>query len=61
MFFFSLHPAGVTAEEQMFLVTPKSVQVKAGDDVFFRCVVRNQQGNAQWTKDGFALGKWSFK
>ncbi|XP_047498515.1 nephrin-like [Penaeus chinensis] len=47
---------GVTAEEQMFLVTPKSVQVKAGDDVFFRCVVRNQQGNAQWTKDGFALG-----
>ncbi|XP_042874281.1 nephrin-like [Penaeus japonicus] len=46
----------VEGDVQRFLVTPKSVQVKAGDDVFFRCVVRNQQGNAQWTKDGFALG-----
>ncbi|XP_071534279.1 nephrin-like isoform X2 [Panulirus ornatus] len=43
-------------EEQLFRVTPVSVQVKTGEDVFLRCVVDNQQGNVQWTKDGFALG-----
>ncbi|XP_063588836.1 nephrin-like [Penaeus indicus] len=47
---------GVKGEQQLFLVTPESVRVRAGDDVFLRCIVRNQQGNAQWTKDGFALG-----
>ncbi|KAK4304366.1 hypothetical protein Pmani_023694 [Petrolisthes manimaculis] len=39
----------------MFRETPSSVQVRAGSDVFLKCIVSNQQGKAQWTKDGFAL------
>ncbi|XP_071536670.1 nephrin-like [Panulirus ornatus] len=52
-------PQGVVGEEdeqQMFRVRPESVQVLAGEDVVLKCVVENQQGKAQWTKDGFALG-----
>ncbi|XP_068250646.1 kin of IRRE-like protein 2 [Palaemon carinicauda] len=41
---------------QKFTVSPESVEVNEGDDVFLSCVVQNQQGNVQWTKDGFALG-----
>ncbi|XP_064104296.1 kin of IRRE-like protein 2 isoform X2 [Macrobrachium nipponense] len=43
-------------EEQHFVVVPESVEVNLGEDVVLRCVVRNQQGRVQWTKDGFALG-----
>ncbi|KAK4307585.1 hypothetical protein Pmani_020652 [Petrolisthes manimaculis] len=35
---------------------PESVVVAAGGDVFLSCIVESQQGKAQWTKDGFALG-----
>ncbi|XP_071513815.1 nephrin-like [Panulirus ornatus] len=42
--------------QQTFRVTPQSVEVVAGSDVTLRCEVENQQGSAQWTKDGFALG-----
>ncbi|XP_047490967.1 nephrin-like [Penaeus chinensis] len=55
----ALAAQGRTEDEdttQRFSVTPESVEVKEGDDVFLRCIVVNQQGNAQWTKDGFALG-----
>ncbi|XP_069977013.1 nephrin isoform X2 [Penaeus vannamei] len=41
---------------QKFRVKPESVEVTEGEDVRLRCVVENQQGKAQWTKDGFALG-----
>ncbi|XP_071550364.1 nephrin-like [Panulirus ornatus] len=41
---------------QRFLVRPESVEVTEGTDVFLECVVEDQQGKAQWTKDGFALG-----
>ncbi|XP_064078820.1 nephrin-like isoform X1 [Macrobrachium nipponense] len=47
---------GMSAQEQKFTVYPDSVEVNEGDDVFLSCVVQNQQGKAQWTKDGFALG-----
>ncbi|XP_042235054.1 nephrin-like [Homarus americanus] len=47
---------GSAAGFQRFRVTPESVEVMEGADVFLRCVVENQQGKAQWTKDGFALG-----
>ncbi|XP_064104325.1 nephrin-like [Macrobrachium nipponense] len=43
-------------QAQQFAVVPESVEVNAGDDVFLKCVVLNQQGKTQWTKDGFALG-----
>ncbi|KAK8404516.1 hypothetical protein O3P69_007633 [Scylla paramamosain] len=41
---------------QTFRVTPQNVEVVAGSDVTLHCEVENQQGNAQWTKSGFALG-----
>nr|XP_045610946.1 nephrin-like [Procambarus clarkii] len=47
---------GAAGQIQVFRVRPENVQVRAGDDVFLKCVVENQQGKAQWTKDGFALG-----
>ncbi|XP_069957515.1 nephrin-like [Cherax quadricarinatus] len=47
---------GTATEYQKFRVTPQSVEVKEGEDVFLQCAVDNQQGKAQWTKDGFALG-----
>ncbi|XP_063888638.1 synaptogenesis protein syg-2-like [Scylla paramamosain] len=40
---------------QKFTVRPESVEVVEGGDVLLTCVVENQQGKAQWTKDGFAL------
>ncbi|XP_069983599.1 nephrin-like [Penaeus vannamei] len=48
--------ADVWCLRQSFVVTPESVEVRSGADVFLPCVVKHQQGNAQWTKDGFALG-----
>nr|XP_045618414.1 nephrin-like [Procambarus clarkii] len=42
--------------QQEFSVRPESVEVPEGADVFLSCVVDHQEGKAQWTKDGFALG-----
>ncbi|XP_042243477.1 nephrin-like [Homarus americanus] len=47
---------GVDEKVQVFRVRPESVEVREGEDVTLRCEVDNQQGRAQWTKDGFALG-----
>ncbi|XP_050715752.1 kin of IRRE-like protein 2 [Eriocheir sinensis] len=47
---------GVWGQSQVFREVPRSVRVKAGEDVLLRCAVANQQGRTQWTKDGFALG-----
>ncbi|CAL4122494.1 unnamed protein product [Meganyctiphanes norvegica] len=41
---------------QSFRVTPSDVSAVAGSDILLNCEVNNQQGKAQWTKDGFALG-----
>ncbi|CAL4105199.1 unnamed protein product [Meganyctiphanes norvegica] len=43
-------------QRQRFRERPESAEVNQGDDVLLRCIVEHQQGNAQWTKDGFALG-----
>ena len=32
--------------------------MREGEDVFLECTVEHQQGKAQWTKDGFALGEY---
>ncbi|XP_068225134.1 nephrin-like [Palaemon carinicauda] len=45
-----------SSDFQHFTVIPESLEVREGEDVFLRCVVQNQRGKAQWTKDGFALG-----
>ncbi|XP_063600260.1 irregular chiasm C-roughest protein-like [Penaeus indicus] len=41
---------------QSFRVPPQDIEAVAGDDALLRCEVDNQQGKAQWTKNGFALG-----
>ncbi|XP_069974958.1 nephrin-like isoform X2 [Penaeus vannamei] len=41
---------------QSFRVPPQDIEAVAGDDAVLRCEVDNQQGKAQWTKNGFALG-----
>ncbi|XP_050715761.1 nephrin-like [Eriocheir sinensis] len=51
-----LSSPGAAGQSQAFRERPDSVQVRAGSDVFLRCAVDHQQGKAQWTKDGFALG-----
>ncbi|XP_069977516.1 nephrin-like [Penaeus vannamei] len=52
----TLTSGGWAVQLQKFRVKPESVEVTEGEDVRLRCVVENQQGKAQWTKDGFALG-----
>lgn len=47
-------------QQQKFKVTPHDLQVLEGSEAVLRCEVSNLAGQVQWTKDGFALGKWSF-
>lgn len=55
--FFSIAVAAQTQTQQQFRVKPEPVEVKLGGQAVLRCEVDNQAGRAQWTKDGFALGK----
>ncbi|XP_069161021.1 kin of IRRE-like protein 2, partial [Procambarus clarkii] len=48
--------AGTEEEKQVFRVRPEDVEVRLGENVYLCCIVDHQQGRAQWTKDGFALG-----
>lgn len=49
------------APQQKFKVTPHDSQVLEGSEAVLRCEVSNLAGQVQWTKDGFALGKfWLF-
>lgn len=48
------------AQQQKFKVTPHDLQVLEGSEAVLRCEVANLAGQVQWTKDGFALGKYSF-
>ena len=43
--------------KQTFRVRPEDTQVRMGENVYLCCIVDHQQGKAQWTKDGFALGE----
>ncbi|XP_018006965.1 nephrin isoform X2 [Hyalella azteca] len=44
------------ARKQSFRVRPSSVEAVVGSDVLLLCEVDDQQGDAQWTKHGFAMG-----
>lgn len=46
------------AQQQKFKVTPHDLQVLEGSEAVLRCEVGNLAGQVQWTKDGFALGKF---
>lgn len=48
----------VIAQQQKFRVTPHDLQVLEGSEALLSCEVTNLAGQVQWTKDGFALGKW---
>lgn len=50
----------VTAHQQKFRITPQDLQVLEGSEALLRCEVSNLAGQVQWTKDGFALGKFIF-
>ncbi|XP_063885901.1 nephrin-like [Scylla paramamosain] len=52
----SLQIGWAAAGRQRFRQRPESVEVVEGEDVLLRCEVEEQEGRAQWTKDGFALG-----
>ncbi|OQR75508.1 nephrin-like [Tropilaelaps mercedesae] len=36
---------------------PSYSEVVEGNNVILRCEVDNQEGDVQWAKDGFVLGK----
>lgn len=46
--------------QQQFTERPLNTSVREGQMAILRCKVANQQGRAQWTKDGFALGMFFF-
>lgn len=48
------------AQQQKFKATPHDLQVLEGSEAVLRCEVSNLAGQVQWTKDGFALGKFFF-
>ena len=41
---------------QEFEVQPYDVTAKRGDPVYLPCVIKNQKGTLQWTRDGLGLG-----
>lgn len=47
-----------SATQQKFRTTPHDLQVLEGSEALLRCEVSNLAGQVQWTKDGFALGKF---
>lgn len=49
----------ISAQQQKFRVTPHDLQVLEGSEALLRCEVSNLAGQVQWTKDGFALGKFT--
>lgn len=52
----SIQPS--SAQQQKFRTTPHDLQVLEGSEALLRCEVSNLAGQVQWTKDGFALGKF---
>lgn len=48
----------MTQAAQRFRVTPSNLQIVEGSEALLQCEVSNLAGQVQWTKDGFALGKF---
>ena len=57
LFSFSVFTGDGQQQQQYFAERPQNTSVREGQMAVLRCRVGNQQGRAQWTKDGFALGK----
>ena len=43
---------------QYFIEVPQNQTVNEGDTILLRCQVGNRQGIVQWTRNGFAMGKF---
>lgn len=56
-FFFNLVTA---SKQQHFRVSPKDVNAREGTNVTLNCEIDDITGDVQWTKDGLALGKYSY-
>lgn len=50
----------VSAGQQYFRVQPHDVKVQEGGEAMLECEVALLAGAVQWTKDGFALGKFFY-
>ena len=50
-----LLPVNVVAE-QYFSQEPEDITAKLGQEAILKCVVENQEGIKQWTRNGFGLG-----
>lgn len=50
----------VSGQQQYFRITPKDVTIHEGQELTLHCEVGNLAGAVQWTKDGYALGKYFF-
>lgn len=58
-FLFSVIPVLlVGGQQQKFRVMPRDLQVLEGSEALLRCEIHSLAGAVQWTKDGFALGKF---
>ena len=45
---------------QYYIEVPKNQTVNEGDTILLRCQVGNRQGVVQWTRNGFAMGKFLY-
>ena len=45
---------------QYYIEVPKNQTVNEGDTILLRCQVGNRQGVVQWTRNGFAMGKFPY-
>ena len=50
-----LLPVNVLAE-QYFSQEPEDITAKLGQEAILKCIVENQEGIKQWTRNGFGLG-----
>ncbi len=54
--------AGIRAEQfrqQYFRIEPENTKAQEGSEVTLQCEIEHLKGKVQWTKDGFALGKFT--
>ena len=56
--FLSAHSNEQGKSQQYFLESPRNQTVNEGDSILLKCQVGNLQGIVQWTRAGFAMGKY---
>ena len=59
--YFPERSAEESFQQQYFRVKPSDVEAHVGSEVTLLCEIEHRSGEVQWTKDGYALGEWSFE